>query len=346
MKKEILSIICLLLSMPLYAQEDEDPPCPPGGDARPIVIIDGLQYRVDSRKYTVTIDDENRWDGELVIPEQVTYKNETYTVDGIKVNAFQSCKTLTKVRIPKTVIEIWHYAQLEDCKNPFFGCTSLESIEVDEANPSMCSVDGVLFNRDKTQIFCYPAGARSETYIVPDGVTWLGGDAFAYNPYLISVQMSNNVTYMSFGIFENCKNLKSVRLSENIKHIAASTFEGCDNLRFLDIPESVKSFEESVFRWSPIDTIIIRGTFPDGLRNDTFYCMDEERTVIFCQPSEIDQFKRVFRGAVLPLEECTNDIKPMELHQPSITVFDLQGRRLNNLPRHGIYIKDKKKHAK
>ena len=307
MEKRKLLIGIMFLSAMAYAQEDDDPPGPPGGDARPVVIIDGLQYRVDSRKHTVTVDDENTWDGELIIPEQVTYKDETYTVNGIKVGAFPFCKTLTKVRIPKTVVEIWHYAQWEDCKNPFFACTSLESIEVDEANPSMCSVDGVLFNKDMTRLFCYPAGARNETYIVPDGVTWLAGDAFAYNPYLRSVQMPNSVTYMSFGIFANCKSLKSVRLSENITHIAASTFESCDNLSFLDIPESVKSFEESVFRWTPLNTIIIRGTFPDGLRYDTFYAMDVERTVIYCQPSEIDKFKKVFKGIVLPLDEWVED---------------------------------------
>ena len=344
MKKEILSIICLLLSMPLYAQEDDDPPGPPGGDARPVVIIDGLQYRVDSRKHTVTVDDENTWDGELIIPEQVTYKDETYTVNGIKVGAFPFCKTLTKVRIPKTVVEIWHYAQREDCKNPFFACTSLESIEVDEANPSMCSVDGVLFNKDMTRLFCYPAGARNETYIVPDGVTWLGGDAFAYNPYLRSVQMPNSVTYMSFGIFANCKSLKSVRLSENITHIAASTFESCDNLSFLDIPESVKSFEESVFRWTPLNTIIIRGTFPDGLRYDTFYAMDVERTVIYCQPSEIDKFKKVFKGIVLPLNDYQTGIAAQKIETAqSPQCHDLQGRRLSYQPQKGIYIQNGKK---
>lgn len=344
MKKEILSIICILLSMPLYAQEDEDPSGPPGGDARPIVIIDGLQYRVDSRKHTVTVDDENCWDGELVIPEQVTYKGETYTVDEIKDGAFQFCKTLTKVRIPKTVVEIWHYAQWEDCKNPFLGCTSLESIEVDEANPSMCSVDGVLFKKDMTRLFCYPAGARNETYIVPNGVTWLGGDAFAYNPYLLSVKMPNSITYMAFGIFENCKSLKSVRLSENIKHIAASTFESCDNLRFLDIPESVMSFEESVFRWSPLDTIIIRGTFPDGLRSDTFYFMDKERSVIYCQPSEIDKFKKVFKGTVLSLDNYQTGMTALKFQSvQSPQCHDLQGRRLSNLPQKGIYIQNRKK---
>ena len=248
----------------------------------------------------------NSWEGELDIPEQVVYDDETYTVDRIEWLAFDFCKTLTKVRIPKTVVKIQHYAGYEACKNPFRNCTCLESIEVDEANPSMCSVNGVLFSKDKTQLYCYPAGAKRETYSVPDGVKWLCGNAFAFNSYLTSIYMPNSVTNMAFGTFSNCKSLKSIRLSENIKHISAYTFEKCESLHFLDIPESVMSFAESVFRWSPIKTIVIRGTFPEGLRSDTFYFMDDE-VIIYVQPSEVEKFKKVFTGTVLPLSDWAQD---------------------------------------
>ena len=264
------------------------------------VTIDGLLYKLNLGTHTAMVTNTNNWEGELDIPEQVAYDGETYTVDRLEWLAFDFCKTLTKVRIPKTVVNIQHYAGYEDCKNPFRSCTSLESIEVDEANPSMCSIDGILFSKDRTQLYCYPAGAKRKTYSVPDGVTWIGGDAFAYNYSLTSIYMPNSVTYMSFGTFSNCKSLHSIRLSENIKHISAYTFEKCESLHFLDFPESVMYFAESVFRWSPIKTIVIRGTFPDGLRGDTFYFMDDE-VVIYVQQSEIDKFKKVFKGTVLPL---------------------------------------------
>ena len=248
----------------------------------------------------------NSWEGELDIPEQVAYNDETYTVDRIEWLAFDFCKTLTKVRIPKTVVKIQHYDGYEACKNPFRNCTSLENIEVDEANPSMCSVNGVLFSKDKTQLYCYPAGAKRGTYSVPDGVKWLCGNAFAFNSYLTSIYMPNSVTNMAFGTFSNCKSLNSIRLSENIKQISAYTFEKCESLHFLDFPESVMSFAESVFRWSPIKTIVIRGTFPEGLRSDTFYFMDDE-VIIYVQPSEVEKFKKVFTGTVLPLSDWAQD---------------------------------------
>ena len=329
MKKALLLIVILFLSAMVYAQESGEQ----GGDHTPTVTIDGLLFKLSEATNTAMVANGNTWNGELVIPEEVNYEGKSYTVDRIEWMAFDFCKTLTKVRIPKTIVDIKHYANYEDCKNPFRGCTSLESIEVDEANPNMCSVDGVLFNKDTTWLFCYPAGLRNETYTVPDGVTTLGGDAFAYNPYLLSVHMPNSVTRMAFGIFSNCNSLKSVQLSENIKYIAAYAFESCDNLRFLDIPESVTGFAESVFRWSPLETILIRGTFPSGLRNDTFYGLDKERTVIYCYPSEIDKFKTVFKGTVLPLGDWTgvyyrpliNDNKEWTMAYLSVIPQDFPG---------------------
>ena len=297
MKKRGLSFCILFLSTMVYAQET-------GSVLK--VAIDGLTYKLNQGTHTAMVANANSWEGELDIPEQVVYDDETYTVDRIEWLAFDFCKTLTKVRIPKTVVKIQHYAGYEACKNPFRNCTSLENIEVDEANPSMCSVNGVLFSKDKTQLYCYPAGAKRETYFVPDGVKWLCGNAFAFNSYLTSIYMPNSVTNMAFGTFSNCKSLKSIRLSENIKQISAYTFEKCESLHFLDFPESVMSFAESVFRWSPIKTIVIRGTFPEGLRSDTFYFMDDE-VIIYVQPSEVEKFKKVFTGTVLPLSDWAQD---------------------------------------
>lgn len=297
MKKRGLSFCILFLSTMVYAQET-------GSVLK--VAIDGLTYKLNQGTHTAMVANSNSWEGELDIPEQVVYDDETYTVDRIEWLAFDFCKTLTKVRIPKTVVKIQHYAGYEACKNPFRNCTSLENIEVDEANPSMCSINGVLFSKDKTQLYCYPAGAKRETYFVPDGVKWLCGNAFAFNSYLTSIYMPNSVTNMAFGTFSNCKSLKSIRLSENIKQISAYTFEKCESLHFLDFPESVMSFAESVFRWSPIKTIVIRGTFPEGLRSDTFYFMDDE-VIIYVQPSEVEKFKKVFTGTVLPLSDWAQD---------------------------------------
>lgn len=81
----------------------------------------------------------------------------------------------------------------------FYSCRALQNIEVDENNPNYCDIDGVLYNKDKTELLCYPCdhdeylrqkyGYKTElftdditpeyerdvqTYVVPSTVTRLG----------------------------------------------------------------------------------------------------------------------------------------------------------------------------
>ena len=344
MRKVLLLLPCLFLSILLNAQEDEV--TERYGEK---VLVDGLSYYIDKTDNTAMIANGNQWTGELDIPEQIAIEGETYTVTRILWLAFDRCSTLTRVRIPKTVSEIKHYAGWEDCKNPFNGCTSLEAIEVDGDNPWMSSENGVLFNKDKTRLFCYPAGAGRETYRVPESVSWIGMNAFACNPYLISVHIPNSVTRMCGGTFCGCKKLSSVSLPDNIHHIDAYTFDRCESLSFLDIPASVEGFSESVFRWSSIKILVIRGTFPNGLRDDTFYFVNSE-AVAYVLPSEIEKFEKVFPGTVLPLDEYLTDIdNPVSGYINSFPTYDLQGRQLpdsewsNSRMSKGIYIRDGRK---
>lgn len=241
MKKRILSIICLLLGTLTYAQENDEPPGPPGGDARPIALIDGLQYRIDSRQHVVTVDDGNSWVGELVIPEQVTYNGETYTVNSMKHGAFNLCNTLIKVRIPKTVVNVWDYAMRESYMNPFAGCTSLECIEVDEENPMMCSVDGVLFSADTTMLYAYPAGATAQSYSVPTSVGTVKGDAFSRVQLLKELRLPASVTTIYADAFSGCERLEKVVLPAGLVDIPQGLFRDCKSLKDVSIPLGVTS---------------------------------------------------------------------------------------------------------
>ena len=210
------------------------------------VVIGGLSYSLESDE--AMLDNNNRnWDGELVIPSEVEYEGKTYTVTKIAWLAFNHCTTLSKVTIPHTITEIWHYAGYEACKNPFDGCVNLERIDVDEENPSMCSEDGVLFSKDKTQLYAYPGGDKRETYVVPANVVWIGGDAFSGNPYLKNVEFANKHTKCFFGTFANCANLERVVLPEEMTHIGAAMFSYCKSLQSIVIPSGVKTMAEQIF---------------------------------------------------------------------------------------------------
>ena len=138
------------------------------------MTVDGLNYTLMSESHEAIISSDNKCSGELDIPAEINYNGETFVVTGMIWKAFQNNYELTKVRIPKTLESIMHYYPDDgedvetilissDFMNPFTGCTALESIEVAEDNPSMKSIDGVLFSKDGTRLYCYRAGITANT---------------------------------------------------------------------------------------------------------------------------------------------------------------------------------------
>ena len=61
----------------------------------------------------------------------------------------------------------------------FTDCSSLKSIEVSEKSTSFASEGGVLFNKDKTTLVCYPSGKTESSYSIPDSVTSIGDCTFS-----------------------------------------------------------------------------------------------------------------------------------------------------------------------
>ncbi|MDD5793040.1 MAG: hypothetical protein PUD22_10690 [Erysipelotrichaceae bacterium] len=76
----------------------------------------------------------------------------------------------TVVEIPS---EIDGYTVTSIGFQAFCDCTSLTSINVDNENQYYCSVDGVLFSKDKTVLIKYPAGSTLKTYSIPNSVTFI-----------------------------------------------------------------------------------------------------------------------------------------------------------------------------
>lgn len=324
------------------------------GDPTSIVTIDGLKYYLSSDTHEAFVYNGNTWTGELIIPSEVSYNDETYSVDGLLWKAFANSTELTKVMIPKSIVHIVNHAFSDnpefgssaspDYKNPFLGCTSLECIEVDEDNPSMCSVDGVLFSKDSTQLYSYPVGAKATSYKVLDGVTWIGMNTFEGSPYLKSVEMPNSVRQLCPGAFAGCTKMESIILSDSIAYISPFLFDNCKSLRIIDIPQNVSIIFDNAFQGTHLKELVFRGVLSAELSDYTFYSVDASM-IIYAQRSEVPKFKKVFSGTVLPLEYYTAGLLDFQVEDSKSTsnLFDLQGRRIQGEPQHGVYIRNGKK---
>ena len=85
------------------------------------------------------------------------------SVTSIRSLAFGECEFLESVAIPGSVTSIGDAV--------FYHCTSIASITVDANNKAYSSEDGVLFNKEKTELIQYPLGNTEESYNVPGTVT-------------------------------------------------------------------------------------------------------------------------------------------------------------------------------
>lgn len=103
--------------------------------------------------------------GEVVIPETVA----GHKVTDIGIHAFDSCQKITGITIPSGVIAIHRYAFTQSFK--------LLNINVVPDNPIFCSVDGVLYTKEKDTIVTFPNG-RTESYKIPEYVKCIGRAAF------------------------------------------------------------------------------------------------------------------------------------------------------------------------
>lgn len=130
--------------------------------------------------------------------------------------AFTGCKSLNSIFIPGSITYLekrlpvfpsgWNSSWSSNSKR-FWECENLQEIIVDEANQYYSSVDGVLFNRDKSFLLGVPDGYKEENYVVPDGVILIAD-----------------------GAFYNCVNLKTIVVPDSVKEIKDDAFEGCTNL--------------------------------------------------------------------------------------------------------------------
>ena len=136
--------------------------------------------------------------------------------DGLTIidsGAFSGCSSLVTIEIPVKVNTIG--GETGDYSSVFSECFSLESIEVEDNNNYFSDIDGVLFNKDKTELFLYPAGKNGETYGIPEGVKEVYSSAFADCSNLVTLTMSASVQKISTGMISGSKKLEEIIVEEN-----------------------------------------------------------------------------------------------------------------------------------
>lgn len=166
----------------------------------------------------------------FVIPESVT---------SIGYFAFYNCDNLSSVHIPKALINIGGVA--------FYNCKNLKEIIVDQNNANYQSVDGVLYNKQKTELINYPTQKAGNSYIIPDSVTKISKAAFFGCKNLTSISIPKGITAIEGNTFANCTSLSKISIPDGVTYIGIGAFLGCSNLKGIVIPQKVTTIDIGAF---------------------------------------------------------------------------------------------------
>lgn len=217
----------------------------------------------------------------------------------VKIGKAALGERITKVTLPSTLETIPSMGSTAYGYEGMNLGTGLKQILVAAGNPYFKSIDGVLFSKDGTILYQYPAQREAESYTIPEGVTSLGIMAFSNCSNLKTVTCSSTMT--AFGpaafiesslttitipgtiervdeqAFQNCTALtkvtfEKVTFEEGVKVIGPSAFSGCSGLASIAFPTTLERLEQYAFAYSGLTSVSIRQNTKEVGASAFYYC--------------------------------------------------------------------------
>ena len=194
-------------------------------------------------------------------------------------DAFDDCRELSLLRIPKHIMSIYLDA--------FTKCEGLTGFMVDENNPRFSSIDGVLFHKEEKTLLLYPRGKGNTNYLVPD-----------------------SVAHIRNGAFKECKRLNSITLPEGLELIEAEAFCKCEGLTAISLPVSLRYIGEDAFKECPnLENITLSRTTKAGYRAfDGFSGKPDEDILFDKNMTTLLKYPSGKKGAYI-IPDSVNNIK-------------------------------------
>ncbi|MBO5305408.1 MAG: leucine-rich repeat domain-containing protein [Clostridia bacterium] len=189
----------------------------------------------------------------------------------------------------------------------------LSEIVVENGNPRLKTVDGVLFNKDMTVLLHYPAQKAGRSYTVPSTVTEIGACAFFKNAKLVDITLPDGLEHVRYKAFahsvcasttknfyeggvyvDNClvdlvdKNIQELKVREGTRVIADCAAISAPRLEDVFLPEGLRTIESNAFSWCSKMQYISIPYSVTHIGNDAFYdCYSLE--LVFYRGGESDE---------------------------------------------------------
>lgn len=193
-------------------------------------------------------------------------ENETYTVEGNFIYGMKDGKKQIALcfrgdddgvlRIPEDIVSFESWRAFLLCKNvdTVYMHAGLDEVPVidsakeyivAEDNPYFCSIDGVVYSKDKTELIHYPRSKEDKEFTVPSFVKKISGasihKAFDDVKYLERLIISEGVTYIDSRAFVG-SNIRYIELPASLEHIGSQAFYNCKLLEKMKYAGSWRDF--------------------------------------------------------------------------------------------------------
>ena len=191
--------------------------------------VDGVWYRAQEGNSVTVIQkpvEDSLYQGDVVIPDSVSYLGYTFAVTAIDAGAFEDCDDLTSVVIGDAVETIG--------KQAFLRCTGLTNVIIPN---SVTAISNSAFQN------C--SGLASIR--IGNSVTAIGNYAFSGCTGLTCIDIPNSVTSIGDNAFSLCFDLTSITIGSSVTSIGNKAFWICDNVTSITIPSSVISIGIGAF---------------------------------------------------------------------------------------------------
>ena len=157
---------------------------------------------------------------------------------------------------------------LQFFENSVYGIQA-ENIEIPEDNQFFCSVDGVVFSKDKKTLVSYPKDKKGK-YEIPEGTKTIWRNAFKESN-IPAVKIADSITHIQSYAFNSCDNLESIEFGAGISDFgffgSCGIFASCNSLKEIELPLAAENLAPYMFDGSPIEAI----TFHEGLKQIKSY---------------------------------------------------------------------------
>lgn len=161
-------------------------------------------------------------EGDYVMPDDCRYLEST---------AFYNCEKLTSVTFGNSLTELSDAECLTGCYGLetitigsgvteinlgiFDNAENLSEIIVADGNKNYASVDGLLYDKEVTELLYLPWEKGGEL-VIPDGVTSLGNLGLRENNRITSVSLPSSLTYLGYG-FYYCTGLEKIEFRGTVE---------------------------------------------------------------------------------------------------------------------------------